>query len=173
MKRAAQKLEDVLGTRIELLQTRGEGERIKSALLLLAEARTKKDSADQVIGAIQRGVHVDQETHEEAEEYYYDGVMRAYLYATQELAWPGSTKDAPATENDDDATEESRNPAAAGPTLFQGGGNYGNSGNYGNYGPQGGFNLGGFFAMDMLANLVGDMLGGFFGGGGGWGNGGW
>lgn len=152
MKRAAEKMEEAIGTRIELLQKQSGGERVRSAVLLMTEARTKREMADQVIGAVRSGSHVPQETHEQAEAFYYDGVLRAYLYAAQELEKPGVAHGAPNTENDEEDVEPAGGRQA--PSLFNGPG-----------ATSMGIGFGQLFAADMLGNLVGDLLGGMFGGG--------
>ncbi len=168
MRRAAEKVDEVVGTRIELLRGQAGDGAVKAAVLALAEAKTKKESADQVIGALRAGQHVPQEAHEQAEAYYYDGVLRVYLYAAQELELPGVTRKAPVTENDEDDPEEpAPTPLRAVPQArpAYGSGGFGYNSGPGLAGP--GFGLGQLFAADMLANLVGDLLGGLFGGGGG------
>lgn len=160
MKRAAEKVAEVIGTRVALLQARG-GEaaaQAKAAVLLMTEARTKQESADQVIGAIRAGERIPQTTHEQAEALYYDGVLREYLYAAQELELPGTTKGAPETENEPDPEPQAQPQmqVVQRPQLFAGPG-----------ATNSGIGFGQLFAADMLGNLAGDLLAGMFGGGGG------
>jgi hypothetical protein len=173
MQRAAVKVEELIGTRIESLRLRAAGGNeprgLRPAVLAMAAARTKRDAADQVIGALRSGQHVPPATHEEAEGFYYDGVLRQYLYAAQELELPGVTATAPATEDAPDA--EPDEPPAQAPRWQQaqplrsvggmgfGGGPFGGGG--------GGFGFGQLLAADVVGNLIGDLLGGMFGGGGG------
>ncbi len=171
MQRAARKVEEVIGTRIESLRLHaGEGPEpvgLRPAVLKMAAARTEMTAADQVLGALQQGQHVSSEVHEQAEAYYYDGVLRVYLYAAQELELPGVTASAPATEQEPEA-EEPPAPAADAGFGFRGrerGGDWGQGFGMG----QGGFSLGGLIAADVVGNLIGDLLGGIFGGGGGFG----
>jgi|ACXJ01.1.fsa_nt_gi hypothetical protein len=158
MKRAASKVESIIGTRIEALKLKLKDgtDAIKGPLLRMQEARTQRDAADLVIGAIQEGQRVDPDTHEQAESYYYDGVLRPYLYAAQELEVPGCAAKAPETENDEeeDATAQAAPPAWSARSWNQ-------------PGAFGGIGFGQLFAADMMANLAGDLLGGLFGGGNG------
>jgi len=183
MQRAAAKLEELIGTRIEALRLHSAGAEpagLKPAVLSMAAARTKRDAADQAIGAMRTGRSIPAEEHEQAEAYYYDGVLRQYLYAAQELELPGVTAAAPATE---DVAEEREAPQATpqpGPRAqwgpqgagMGGLGGLGGFGGAGGPGGSGGFNFGNLIAADIIGNLVGDLLGGLFGGGGGFG-GGW
>ena len=168
MQRAAEKTEELLGTRIELMQREGtHTDPVKRAVLMMTDARTKKSSADLILGAIRRGERVPAETHEEAEGLFYDGVLRTYLYAAQELALPGVTAAAPSTEDEDDAPEPSRRRVID----FPGGGSHhgDSSGRTGGLGfGNGGLNWGTLITADIVGNLVGDLLGGMFGGGNNW-----
>lgn len=167
MQRAAEKTEELLGTRIELMQREGShAEAVKSAVLMMTDARTKKSSADLILGAIRRGERVPAETHEEAEGLFYDGVLRTYLYAAQELAIPGVTAAAPRTEDDDEVPESNHRrvirllPGGGAQRGYQSGSGMG----FGN----GGLNWGTLITADIVGNLVGDLLGGMFGGGNNW-----
>lgn len=166
MQRAAEKTEELLGTRIELLQRQGgSNDRVKTPVLMMTEARTKKSSADLILGAIRRGERVPAETHEEAEGLFYDGVLRTYLYAAQELALPGVTAAAPVTEDEEEAPE----PPHRRVVQFPGGGGQ-RGGNQQSWGGGmgmggGGLNWGTLITADIVGNLVGDLLGGMFGGG--------
>lgn len=164
MKRAAGKVEEVIGTRVGLVQAQGgeAAERAKTAVLMMTEAKTKRESADQVIGAIRAGERVPQASHEDAEALYYDGVLRVYLYAAQELELPGVAKKAPETENEPEPEEDQqevwarrRQPAG----LFMG---------PGATGP--GMGMGQLIAADVIGNLASGLIGGLFGGGYGGGN---
>jgi hypothetical protein len=164
MQRAAQKVEDLIGTRIETLKLHATGTEeprgLKPAVLAMAAARTKREAADQVIGALRAGQRVPAETHEEAERLYYDGVLRQYLYAAQELELVGVTAAAPDTEEAPEPEPASPRPpqwqqGPAGPWAGTGGGFGGGLG--------GGF--GQLLAADVVGNLIGGMLGGMFGGG--------
>lgn len=164
MQRAATKVEELIGTRIESLRlhagpTQAQG--LKAAVLAMAAARTKRDAADQVLGALRAGQSVPAEEHEQAEAFYYDGVLRQYLYAAQELELPGVTAAAPDSE---DAPEEApaAPPRPAPPTAarWQAPASAGWSGG-------GGVTFGQIMAADVVGSLVGDLLGGLFGGGGG------
>ncbi len=163
MQRAATKVEELIGTRIESVRIHSAGAEphgLRSAVLAMAAAKTKCAAADQVIGALRRGERVPAETHEEAEAFYYDGVLRQYLYAAQELELAGVTAAAPLTE---EAPEESPPPIPLRPQQPpperwpQQGGWSG-----------GGIGLGQLITADIVGNLVGDLLGGLFGGGGNW-----
>ncbi len=168
MQRAAQKMEEVIGTRIELLKLRHQGDPpgLRGAVLRLTAAHTALEAADQVLGALRSGQHVAAEVHEQAEAFYYDGALRNYLYAAQELELPGSTKSAPDTEDDEDADED-QTPAQAWRSAVNTGGGMGG------FGGGGGIGFGGLLAADVIGNLIGDLLGGMFGGGGGMGGGWW
>lgn len=167
MQRAANQTEDLLGTRIELLERQeGNAEQLRTPILLMTDARSKKESADAVIGAIRRGDHIPPEEHEQAEAFYYDGVLRSYLYAAQELALPGITQNAPSTEDEPDEEPTPPNvvqfPNANRPPQRS-------SSNYESgwgFGGGGGLNWGTLMTADIVANLVTDLLGGMFGGGG-------
>lgn len=177
MQRAAKQTEDLLGTRIELLQRSDvDPKRIQTPVLLMTDARTKEASADLVIGALRSGERVPPEVHEEAEGFYYDGVLRSYLYAGQELELPGITRGAPETEDEDD--EPAPDPTRV--VQFSSGGQRSQAGSFGNMGGGfggmgggfgglggGGLNWGTLITADVVANLIGDLLGGMFGGGGG------
>ncbi len=173
MQRAAAKLEELIGTRIESLKLHAAGgaepRGLRPAVLAMAAARTKRDAADQVVGALRAGQRIPAEEHEEAEALYYDGVLRPYLYAAQELELPGVTAAAPATEEPPPPPEPRPIPQAAplGPApQWQGSpGPWGGGG--GGWGGQGGIGIGGLIAADVVGNLVGNLLGGLFGGGGG------
>lgn len=154
MKRAAAKVESIIGTRIEALRLHGDSTPIRGPLLRMQEARTQRDAADMVIGAIQQGQRVDPDTHEQAESYYYDGVLRPYLYAAQELEVPGCADKAPDTENREEEPSRQKPPAWSAQSWNQ-------------PGAYGGIGFGQLFAADMMANLAGDLLGGLFGGGNG------
>lgn len=165
MQRAAEKTEELLGTRIELLEGAvGHADKIKTAVLMMTDARTKKSSADLILGAIRRGERVPNETHEQAEGFFYDGVLRTYLYAAQELALPGVTASAPRTEDEDEAPEPNpRRIVQLAPDGGQPGYQPGRSGGMGL--GNGGLNWGTLITADIVGNLVGDLLGGMFGGG--------
>jgi len=173
MQRAAAKVEELIGTRIESLRLHSAGAEphgLRPAVLAMAAAHTKRDAADQVIGALRQGERVPPETHEEAESFYYDGVLRQYLYAAQELELAGVTAAAPRTE---EAPEEAPEPTPLHPAQprpqphrWQ------QQGSWPSGGGGGGFGLGQLIAADVVGNLVGDLLGGLFGGGGNWGGGG-
>lgn len=166
MQRAAEKTEQLLGTQIELMERQeGTSDRMKTAILLMTTARTKKSSADLTLGAIKRGERVPAETHEEAEGFYYDGVLRSYLYAAQELALPGTTASAPLTEDEDGAPSHDRRRVVSVPTGAWGHGPRPGSPGWSN-GGQGGINFGTLITADIVGNLVGDLLGGILGGGG-------
>ncbi len=178
MQRAALKVEELIGTRIETLRLRsGAGDQprgLRQAVLAMAGARTKRDAADQVIGALRAGQHVPQETHEEAEGFYYDGVLRQYLYAAQELELPGVTASAPQTEEAPEEPPASRvqpRQWQQAPRPRSGGGFGFGGGMGGGFGGGGGFGFGQLIAADVVGNLIGDLLGGLFGGGGGFGGG--
>lgn len=169
MQRAAVKVEELIGTRVEALKLRAaaagaDPPGLRPAVLWMAGARTKRDAADGVIGALRAGESVPAEAHEQAEAYYYDGVLRAYLYAAQELELPGVAAAAPASEQPPEEQEEPAAPAdrdaprRAGPS-FAGG----------PFGRGLGSGIGELIAAEVVGNLVGDLLGGLFGGGrGGW-----
>lgn len=155
MQRAANQIEEVLGTRIELLRQQGADAPIRRAVLLMAEAPTKKESADQVIGAIRRGDRVPEATHEQAESYYYDGVLRSYLYAAQELEWPGVTEQAPGTENSEEENDEPRGQVIRFPGQIRGSGLNQALG-------LGGFDWGTLLTVDVIANVASELLSGLF-----------
>ena len=165
MQRAAAKVEDLIGTRVESLKLHSAGREpagLRPAVLLMTEARTKRDAGDRTIGALRAGQSVPAEEHEQAEAFYYDGVLRAYLYAAQELELPGVTAAAPHSEQPPEEPAPAPQPAfpqrsAWQPPMSQGLG----------------IGLGQLITADVVAGLVGNLLGGLFGGGGGWGEGGW
>jgi len=193
MRRAAEKTEELLGTRIELLQREGaDPEAIKTPVLMMTDARTAKASADAVLGSLSRHEHVPDEQNQEAERLYYDGVLRSYLYAAQELSLPGVTKDAPRSEApvDPEASPPSHSRVIAfpsgrsghhvsgnmGPTGGMGMGGMGMGGmggmgmggmGMGGMGMGGGLSWGSLLTADLAANMVGGLLGGMFGGFGG------
>lgn len=164
MQRAAAKVEELIGTRIESLRLHAgtsEPPGLRPAVLAMAAARTKSNAADQVIGALRQGESVPLQMHEEAEALYYDGVLRPYLYAAQELELPGVTAAAPQSEDAPEADQPPLATAQAGP-FGQG------FGQAPRWGGGAGFGLGQLIAADVIGNLVGDLLGGLFGGGGNW-----
>lgn len=170
MQRAAHQTEDLLGTRIELLQrSDADPGRIQQPVLLMTDARTKAASAGLVIGALRSGEKVSPDVHEEAEGFYYDGVLRSYLYAAQELELPGITRGAPETEDEDDEPSPLTPPRVV---QFPGGQQRNQTASFGGMGGAfggmggGGLNWGTLITADVVANLVGDLLGGMFGGGG-------
>ena len=175
MQRAAAKLEELIGTRIESLRLHSTGVEprgLKPAVLAMATARTKRDAADQVIGALRKGQRIPAEEHEQAEAYYYDGVLRPYLYAAQELELPGVTASAPNSEDPPEAPDAPPQAPSQRQWGSQGVGGMGGLRGLGGMGGVGGGGLGGFsfgnlIAADIIGNLVGDLLGGLFGGGGG------
>ncbi len=175
MQRAAGKVEEVMGTRIEALRLHAsegpEPAGLRPAVLRMAGARTKMSAADQVLGALQQGQHVAPEVHEQAEALYFDGVLRVYLYAAQELELPGVTASAPETEQEPEveAAPPDR-PSADDDGGFRGRGRDRDDWGQGyGMGQGGGFSLGGLIAADVVGSLIGDLLGGLFGGGGGFG----
>lgn len=156
MQRAASAMEDLLGTRIELRDRAGEHDHIRQAVLLMTDARTFRENGDQVIGAIQRHDRVPDQVHEDAEQFFYDGVLRRYLYAAQELAMPGVTAHAPQSEEEPEQTESSRVisfPRGGGPRR-----------EFGNWSGGGGFNLGTLLTVDVIANMVAQLMDGMFNG---------
>ena len=165
MQRAAAAAEDLLGTRIELRDRQGEHEKIRSAVLLMTDARSQRENGDQVIGALQRGERVPDQVHEDAEQFFYDGVLRRYLYAAQELETAGITKNAPDSETEEDETEES--PRVI---RFPGAGGSGRMGGFGGFGGGfgGGFNWGTLLTVDVIANLAAQLMDGMFSGGSRW-----
>ena len=189
MQRAAKKMEEVVGTRIEALKLRSQGDPpgLRAAVLRLTAAHTAMQAADQILGALRSGQHVSQDVHEQAERFYYDGALRNYLYGAQELELPGITKGAPDTEDSEEPDEASGpdrdwNPGVRsvprdrdyedrGARTNRG---MGLGGGFGG-GMGGGMGFGTLIAADVVGNLVGDLLGGLFGGGmgGGMGGGWW
>ncbi len=175
MRRAAEKTEELLGTRIELLQREGaDPAAIKTPVLMMTDARTAKASADAVLGLLTHHQHVPDAQHEEAERMYYDGVLRSYLYAAQELFLPGITKKAPRSEDppEEEPAAEQR-PVTPFPHQHQAGAGMGGMPmGWGGMNPMGGFGGGGgglswgsLLTADLAANLVGGLMGGMFGGG--------
>lgn len=173
MQRGAQKAEELIGTRIETLRLRStagkEPRGLRAAVLAMAAARTKRDAADQVIGALRAGAHVPPATHEEAEGLYYDGVLRQYLYAAQELELPGVTAAAPDTEEAPEEPAAAPRQAPGWQRASQAAPSVGGFGFGGGMGGGSGIGFGQLLAADVVGNLIGDLLGGMFGGGGqGW-----
>ncbi len=168
MRRAAEKTEELLGTRIELLQREGaDPAAIKGPVLMMTDARTAKASADAVLGLLTSHQHVADEQHEQAERLYYDGVLRSYLYAAQELFLPGITKKAPRTEDaPEEEPAERRLPHGVGFSNRPAQGMPGMPMNMGGFGGMGGgLSWGSLLTADLAANLVGGLMGGMFGGG--------
>lgn len=80
LRRAASAMEDLVGQDIEYLRLQTEEHR--ATLLLYAEARTRRNTADALIGSIMGGEYVPHETHEDAKEQYFKALGK-YLLVIQ------------------------------------------------------------------------------------------
>lgn len=85
LQRAADELESLLSSKIQL--ARGQGEPYKETILLAEEARTRRRTGDAIVGRITTGQHVPAESHEEAEESYW-AALTSYFVTAQGLEDP-------------------------------------------------------------------------------------